>query len=511
MNNMIDDVPRRMEDDDDENPVDDMMGESIFSPTASSAAKCNEVPASKFYGTSPPLITPATAAATLSLNTPSLSSPGLNTPGYSLESPDSQSQRLLAALYQSSRRSRGSTESVQKNQLPATAKLPPPPPLYSASDQHQNQPLQLHSSLTSSSKAEPNKVSLNSAAHDSWNTSMGSLMASSLFNSTNSSGLPTDPASIGNSAPNQQRPRVKKNTNANIDWSKLTDYSIEQETLDDSHSSQVRTRSDFEMDINCHEEKESSPPGDINHPPPQKRNRRGSLRMSIGSFEQANPPAGPLNDAPATPSSFTSDAASFDIYVSHSAHPSPRASTIFDDSMNCSLTPLSVQKARSRIQEKPAPSRRTSITIEELEEVTRSGSVVPYHSQIDEKLVRRKIQRLLLIRHCTRCSVGSIPPPPFTSNVVDDSDYFCPVTSHCLEGKALCDHIKTCKLNDCTYKKCLTSREVLGHFMQCKDRGCKVCGPVRSRDKRRKRNNASSDCSIGTIDDSDREWLRGNI
>lgn len=486
--------------DGDENPVDTVMGESIFSPTSSAAAKCNE-PASKFYGTSPPLITPATAAATLSLNTPSLSSPGLNTPGYSLESPDTQSQRLLAALYQSSRRSRGSsTESVQKNQLPATVKLPPPPPLYSASDQ-QNQPLQLHSSLTSSSKAEqPNKVSLNSAAHDSWNTSMGSLMASSLFNSTNSSGLPTDPASMGNSTSNQQRPRAKKNTNANIDWSKLTDYSIEQETLDDSHSSQVRTRSDFEMDISCRGEKESSPPGDINPPPPQKRNRRGSLRMSTGS-----------NDAPATPSSFTSDA-SFDIYVSHSAHPSPRrASTIFDDSINCSLTPLSVQKARSRIQEKPAPSRRTSITIEELEEVTRSGSVVPYHSQMDEKLVRRKIQRLLLIRHCTRCSVGSIPPPPFTSNVVDDSDYFCPVTSHCLEGKALCDHIKTCKLNDCTYKKCLTSREVLGHFMQCKDRGCKVCGPVRSREKRRKRNNASPDCSIGTIDDSDREWLRGNI
>ena len=112
--------------------------------------------------------------------------------------------------------------------------------------------------------------------------------------------------------------------------------------------------------------------------------------------------------------------------------------------------------------------------------------------------MRRKIQRLLLIRHCTQCS------KPFSNSA---PGYFCPVTSHCAEGKALCAHIKTCKLDDCTYEKCLTSREVLGHYMKCKDLGCMVCGPVRSRDK--ERNQKNDDDSIETIDDF--EWLKANM
>lgn len=498
-----------------------LLDDDASSPMAMS----NALTTSSFRGasSSPTSMPPAMAVATLNLNTPS-----------SLESRDTLT---LAALYNSSRRSRNSPEKM-KTQLPASTNLPPPPPLYSASGQQQhNQSLQ--SSLTSS--AQPPQVSLNTM-HDSWNTSMSSLMNSSIFNSCNSSALATNPP-IGNTSPTQHRPHPKKNVQHNIDWSKLNNYSIEERAdppfqnisvpegddssatapLDDSGYSEyshVRSRSDFEMDIHYDQEQEMalSPVADgcnTTELPPYKRNRRGSgsLRMGMmeGSSYEPTTPQVPANDVPATTTSRSSDTA-FDIYAAAS-----RASYTIDDSII--LTPLLVH-ARSRNQDEEKASRRNSLKIEDLEEEQPSRPVIQDKHGIkgsqDQKLVRRKIQRLLLIRHCTKCSIRSIPPPPLafsdSSNpmltAIVDTGYFCPVTSHCAEGKALCAHIKACKLDDCTYPKCLTTREVLGRYMKCKDRVCKVCAPVRSRDKRR-RNQTKDDDSIGTIDNID--WLRANM
>lgn len=144
-------------------------------------------------------------------------------------------------------------------------------------------------------------------------------------------------------------------------------------------------------------------------------------------------------------------------------------------------------------------------------------------SEREQHMISRKIQRLLLIRHCSICTIP-IPPPPhpplafpcpplsFLPDICGtciDSDTtkvpppsggvfaqqhlptnqvaVCPVTSHCAEGKALCAHILSCKLKKCMYRGCLTTREVLGHHMRCRIKECEVCSPVRVLDQKRRR------------------------
>ena len=150
----------------------------------------------------------------------------------------------------------------------------------------------------------------------------------------------------------------------------------------------------------------------------------------------------------------------------------------------------------------------------------------------EKRILRRKIERLLLIRHCSTCTFSlplrvetpclmpSSPTDQRTSLDVD-RDYFsvaeptqllpvCPYAD-CAEGKALCAHIRTCKLAKCSYPRCLTSREVLGHYKKCRDGSCEICAPTRALDREhnehRKCNSSAS--SIGTIDDTD--WLNANM
>mmetsp|Transcript_13111 Transcript_13111/g.22473 ORF Transcript_13111/g.22473 Transcript_13111/m.22473 type:complete len:710 (-) Transcript_13111:204-2333(-) len=163
-----------------------------------------------------------------------------------------------------------------------------------------------------------------------------------------------------------------------------------------------------------------------------------------------------------------------------------------------------------------APQDQASRVVPKLKGSQRARQETP--SEKDQRILRRKIQRLLLIRHCSTCP---IPPRPLAtattlegrgSMVLDEPTKsrwinVCPVTSHCSEGKALCAHIRTCKLEDCKYKKCLTSREVLGHHKNCRDVACKICGPVRALNSQRRRR--KSDSSIETIDDEG--WLNANI
>lgn len=476
------------------------------SPMLAAATSNFRMSSASFRESSPASNTPTVAAAKLSLSTPS-----------SLES--SLKTLTLAALYHSSRRSRNSEEEMKtKVQVPASTNLPPPPPLYSPSGQQNNQSLQ----DPDTSSAQPNRVSINTL-HDSWNTSMSSLMNSSFFTSCNSSSLATNHL-IDNTPPRQQRRRTRINLQNNIDWSKLNNYIMDERAepsfpnlpapegddsyasapLDDSEYSHVRRRSDFEMDVICDEEQEktstSSRPDPTGckitdlPPPPNKRNRRGSYERTTYF---------PC-DVPATHTPGSSDT-TFDIYVSN--YPSSRVSSIFDDDIN--LTPLPVHTRRRNQEKQPSTFRRKSLEIEDLEEEQPNRAMIQdSQSEEDQILVRRKIQRLLLIRHCTKCSVRSIPLPPLAlpspSSNRTPAGYFCPVSSHCAEGKALCAHIRACKLDDCTYKKCLTTREVLGHYMKCRDSGCKICGPVRSRDKRR-RNQMKGDDGI------DIDWLHANM
>lgn len=418
---------------------------------------------------SPTSITPNALMATHSLGDPS-----------SLQSSDTLT---LAAMYHSSRRSSdNSSEKNNQQLLPSTQDLLPPPPIYSAIGKDHGQSLQSEQK----NSAQPALVSTNTL-NDSWN----SLVNSSFLKSSNSAAMATNPPII-NIFQSQQRGRCTKKKQGNIDWSTMNNYSMEEmeeppcpnvpvpegdgdstSALDDSEYPHVRRRSDFKIDED--QEKSSSPGAYGCNPaelpaPPHKKKRRGGLRMSMD--ESSNDPTKlqvPTNDTPAIPLPCSSDTA-FDIYVPNNAYQSSKMSSTFDDDINLS---------RSRRQEELSPTpRRNSLRLEDLEDEQESIE------ERQSELVRRKIQRLLLIRHCTKCSIRSISLPPNVNAI--DTGYFCPVTSRCAEGKALCAHIKTCKLANCTYKKCLTTREVLGHYINCKDRGCKICGPVRTRDKRRR-------------------------
>ena len=106
----------------------------------------------------------------------------------------------------------------------------------------------------------------------------------------------------------------------------------------------------------------------------------------------------------------------------------------------------------------------------------------------DQDIIRRKVQRLLLIRHATRCKV------PLTSSEAEGSQE-CPVSSHCAEGKRLASHIRKCKDADCRYKWCLSTRDVLGHYRSCRDRKCPVCNPVRAMHRREEQKAAGGDMS----------------
>ena len=78
--------------------------------------------------------------------------------------------------------------------------------------------------------------------------------------------------------------------------------------------------------------------------------------------------------------------------------------------------------------------------------------------------IRHKQQRLLLLRHASRCQHPAGK---------------CPITPHCASMKRLWEHIAHCKNQQCQVQHCLSSRYVLSHYRRCKDARCPACGPVR--------------------------------
>ena len=77
--------------------------------------------------------------------------------------------------------------------------------------------------------------------------------------------------------------------------------------------------------------------------------------------------------------------------------------------------------------------------------------------------LRNKQQRLLLLRHASKCG--------YTEN--------CPITQHCSAMKQLWKHLAVCRQKHCDYPHCMSSRYILAHFRQCKDPECNICLPVR--------------------------------
>lgn len=101
-----------------------------------------------------------------------------------------------------------------------------------------------------------------------------------------------------------------------------------------------------------------------------------------------------------------------------------------------------------------------------MEVATSGGSPFPPpQAQLDPK-VKHKQQRLLLLRHASKCEA---------------KDGECRTTPHCVEMKKLWKHISDCQIQDCKYPHCLSSRYVLMHYRRCKDKYCQSCAPLRDR------------------------------
>ena len=116
--------------------------------------------------------------------------------------------------------------------------------------------------------------------------------------------------------------------------------------------------------------------------------------------------------------------------------------------------------ARAReAAEAPAPAPAPAPSVED----AAAGWAAENADQRQQGL-RQQQQRLLLLRHASKC-------PHENGN--------CPVTPHCVGMKRLRKHIAECKDQQCQMAHCVSSRYVLSHYHRCKDPRCAVCGPVR--------------------------------
>ncbi len=88
----------------------------------------------------------------------------------------------------------------------------------------------------------------------------------------------------------------------------------------------------------------------------------------------------------------------------------------------------------------------------------------PEHNKTEKTRIIHKQQRLLLLRHASKCTAP---------------EGQCTVTPHCTNMKRLWQHISTCAKKDCDTPHCISSRYVLMHYRKCKDSKCPSCQPVR--------------------------------
>jgi hypothetical protein len=213
------------------------------------------------------------------------------------------------------------------------------------------------------------------------------------------------------------------------------------------------------------QQQQSQPPQPSMPPPPSG----GSSGMQFSSMSSSQPPqqqpqfrsnsaSAPLSSAPPSYGS--------------SSKPQSMAMRMSNDASSSSQRPSSSSAAAM-----PGSSN--------------SAANAPKRNDSEWQKVRHKQQRLLLLRHASRCQYEPSK---------------CPVTPHCASMKKLWEHIAHCKNQQCTVPHCMSSRYVLSHYRRCKDARCPACGPVRetirkSHDKERQAGRQTS--SGGTSFDAE--------
>ncbi|KAK9866771.1 hypothetical protein WJX84_010523 [Apatococcus fuscideae] len=84
--------------------------------------------------------------------------------------------------------------------------------------------------------------------------------------------------------------------------------------------------------------------------------------------------------------------------------------------------------------------------------------------QQKKEYVAKQQRWLLFLRHCAKCTVP---------------EGQCQYSSSCTVAKQLWRHILNCADPDCSYPRCVSSRELLKHHQKCQSSGCPVCTPVK--------------------------------
>mmetsp|Transcript_8708 Transcript_8708/g.10104 ORF Transcript_8708/g.10104 Transcript_8708/m.10104 type:complete len:205 (-) Transcript_8708:109-723(-) len=106
-----------------------------------------------------------------------------------------------------------------------------------------------------------------------------------------------------------------------------------------------------------------------------------------------------------------------------------------------------------------------------------------------DRNLKAKQQRLLILHHCATCTSPN-----------------CETTPHCGKMKSLLRHMAECKTSNCSHRHCSSSRRVLIHFQNCRDKKCETCLPLRAKlmKKRKRRNMASIKAFAKNVKISDR-------
>jgi len=155
------------------------------------------------------------------------------------------------------------------------------------------------------------------------------------------------------------------------------------------------------------------------------------------------------------------------------------------------LTTQSMQTLYTQRKSEPTPSSSSGnraitndVLPSSIAKTGLQGSSVSGGRNIDTELqkIRHKQQRLLLLRHASKCQYEAGK---------------CPVTPHCASMKTLWEHIAHCKDQQCTVDYCMSSRYVLSHYRRCKDARCPACGPVRETIRKSQEKESSRDGQNG--------------
>jgi len=195
-----------------------------------------------------------------------------------------------------------------------------------------------------------------------------------------------------------------------------------------------------------------------------------------GSFQEPQQQSGPSSSSrgrqvnmppPSAPSTQGSQYSIPQQPPAPQAPPGPQAS--YNNSQGMRNYPSAAPSQQHQSQRAPPPTQQANGSSSSMRpndmgpsSSSRSGSGV--RNETEQQKIRHKQQRLLLLRHASRCQHEAGK---------------CPVTPHCASMKRLWEHIAHCKNQSCTVQHCLSSRYVLSHYRRCKDPRCPACGPVR--------------------------------